>query len=57
MPSYSYKCLKCEATCTVTQAVNQNVKIPKCLACNENMVRVYGDLSVQFKGGGWGGGI
>lgn len=56
MPSYNYKCTKCEFTCTVTQPVNENVKTPKCLSCNEYMTRVYGGLSVQFKGGGWGSG-
>jgi len=54
MPNYNYKCPNCEATCTVTQAVSDEPKIPKCLACNEYMVRLYGSISIQLKGGGWG---
>jgi putative FmdB family regulatory protein len=56
MPNYQYKCLDCEATITVTQNINKETKIPKCLACNKPMARVFGNLSVQFRGGGWGGG-
>jgi putative FmdB family regulatory protein len=56
MPNYEYKCLKCDASITVTQDINTEKKIPKCLACNKLMVRIFGNLAVQFKGGGWGGG-
>jgi putative FmdB family regulatory protein len=56
MPNYEYKCPDCEATCTVTQGINEDTRTPKCLACNKMMARVFGDLSVQFKGGGWGSG-
>jgi len=56
MPNYQYKCLDCEATCTTTQDINKETKIPKCLACNKPMVRVFGNLAVQFRGGGWGRG-
>lgn len=54
MPSYSFKCPTCEATVTVTQDVSDNPKVPKCLNCEIDMTRVYGGLSVQFRGGGWG---
>jgi putative FmdB family regulatory protein len=54
MPNYQFKCLKCEATLTVTQNINKEAKTPKCLACNKLMTRVFGNLAVQFKGGGWG---
>jgi putative FmdB family regulatory protein len=56
MPNYHYKCLDCEATCTITQNINEETKTPKCLACNKPMTRIFGNLAVQFRGGGWGRG-
>ncbi len=54
MPNYNFKCSECEAVCTVTQNVSDTPKTPKCLSCNLDMIRIYGTIAVQLKGGGWG---
>jgi len=54
MPNYEYKCPTCNAEVTITLKIKDEVKIPECLACNKLMTRVFGNLAVQFRGGGWG---
>jgi len=56
MPNYNYKCPKCEDEVTITVGIKEEVKTPECLACNELMTRIFGNLAVQFRGGGWGRG-
>lgn len=55
MPTYQYKCPKCEATMTVTRSIHLDDPGYHCLSCNTKMNQIIGNISVSFKGGGWGG--
>lgn len=51
MPSYDFKCSKCESVETVVFGIKEELIAPKC--CKAAMTRQYGLQAVQFKGSGW----
>jgi len=54
LPVYEYKCVN-EHTEIVTISIQDEHKVPeKCGQCGENLVRLFGTPSLQFKGTGWG---
>jgi len=54
MATYNYKCEICNATVSVSNPISEEIKTPKCLACKEDMTRVFNAPSLSFKGTGWG---
>ena len=52
MPTYAFKCITCPQTITITSPMGE-VKRPKCLNCQTDMVRDYSFSGVQFKGSGF----
>ena len=54
MPTYNYKCPKCEATASHLVPINEPLIAPKCLSCKEDMDRIFAAPNITFKGGGWG---
>jgi len=53
MPTYDYRCVTCESVVSVTSLIMETPKTPSCLSCMKPMDRVYGGISVTFKGNGW----
>lgn len=54
LPIYEYKCDNGH-TQIFTESIQVEHKAPeKCDKCGENLVRLFGSPSVQFKGSGWG---
>lgn len=54
MPVYEYKCAN-DHTEIFTVAIQDTHTPPtKCLECGEDLVRLFGSPSIQFKGTGWG---
>jgi len=54
MPTYQYKCETCEATVSHVVMISEERKLPECLSCDKDMVRVFSAPSLTFKGSGWG---
>jgi putative FmdB family regulatory protein len=54
MPSYNFECLDCKTTETLVATLNEELNIPKCPECNEDMVRKFGIQTIRFMGNGWG---
>jgi len=54
MPTYQYKCETCESTVSHVMTVSEERKMPECLPCKKDMVRVFSAPSLTFKGSGWG---
>lgn len=53
MPSYEYKCSKCDATKVVTRSIHESDPGYTCEVCNAPMRQVLGGIALSFKGGGW----
>lgn len=53
MPTYEYKCPKCEKVITVTRSIHDEDPGYTCEDCNEKMPQQIGSLSLSFKGTGW----
>lgn len=54
LPVYEYKCPN-EHVQIFTESIQVEHKAPeKCDKCEENVVRMFGSPSIQFKGTGWG---
>jgi putative FmdB family regulatory protein len=54
MPVYEYKCSNGHVQ-IFTESIQVEHKVPeKCEKCGEDLVRLFGTPSVQFKGTGWG---
>lgn len=54
LPVYEYKCVN-EHTEIFTESIQVEHKAPeKCSQCGEDLVRLFGSPSIQFKGTGWG---
>jgi putative FmdB family regulatory protein len=54
MATYEYKCEVCNSIVSVTNPISEEIKIPKCLACKKDMVRIFNAPGLSFKGIGWG---
>ena len=54
MPTYSYKCSKCDESASETLSIQEVAITPSCSKCDIPMNRVFGVASIQFKGSGWG---
>jgi putative FmdB family regulatory protein len=54
MPTYQFECKTCEQTISELVPLNEELKTPKCLKCQENMQRIFAIPSVTFRGSGWG---
>lgn len=52
MPTYNYKCQKCEKVYTEIRSIFDDTKLITCEDCNGKLVQVY-DVSVAFKGNGF----
>lgn len=52
MPSYDFACKTCNQSVTVTATMSE-LKTPKCLKCDSDMVRNYNFQSIRFKGSGF----
>jgi len=53
MPTYDYKCPKCEMTMTVIRTLKEEERKPICVNDAIELVRDYGSPVVQFKGSGF----
>lgn len=54
LPVYEYKCSNGHVQ-IFTESIQVEHKVPeKCEKCGEDLVRLFGTPSVQFKGTGWG---
>jgi putative FmdB family regulatory protein len=54
MPVYEYKCANGH-TEIFTESIQVEHQAPeKCSQCGEDLVRLFGSPSIQFKGTGWG---
>lgn len=53
MPTYDYKCDKCNTDRSVQHSVHSNSAY-HCEKCGGEMRKVYSIAAVTFKGGGWG---
>lgn len=51
MPTYDYKCQKCQAERETKHGVDEPG--PSC--CGESMQKVYTAVAAIFRGNGWGG--
>jgi putative FmdB family regulatory protein len=56
MPTYEYKCPLCQGSRSVTRSIHADDPGYECENCKVPMVHVIGNISVSFKGGGWGSG-
>ena len=54
MPSYEYKCPKCELTMTIVRSLKEEERIPICVNDAQELTRVFEAPPIQFKGKGWG---
>lgn len=54
MPTYQFECKSCEQTISELVPLNEGLKTPKCLKCQEYMQRIFAIPSVTFRGSGWG---
>ena len=52
MPTYSYKCKKCEHAFDVQQSFSDDA-LTKCPTCGGDLVKVFGNVGVTFKGSGF----
>ena len=53
MPTYDYKCPKCQMTMTVIRTLKEEERKPICVNDAIELVRDYGSPEVQFKGSGF----
>ena len=53
MPVYEYKCKKCEINKQIARPFSEQDPGYTCNTCNSNLVRVYSNVGVAFKGGGF----
>jgi putative FmdB family regulatory protein len=53
MPTYDYKCPKCEMTMVVTRTLKEKERKPICVNDATELVRNYSSPPVQFKGTGF----
>ena len=54
LPTYEYKCSNGHSFSVIEPIMNTHKPPKKCKVCKEDLVRVFGSPSVQFKGTGWG---
>lgn len=54
MPTYVYSCPRCNAKADVVADITVEPEAPKCLKCDELMMRKYDWQTTRFIGGGWG---
>lgn len=54
MPTYQFKCEECNSEISHLIPLNTSLNAPKCPDCKKDMIRVYGAISVAFRGSGWG---
>ena len=52
MPTYSYKCKACDNTFDVQQSFS-DAALTKCPSCQGELVKVFGNVGVTFKGSGF----
>lgn len=55
MPTYDFKCSRCETKLSIVRSINSQDKEEfKCPDCDLPMTRVYSSPAVTFAGSGWG---
>jgi putative FmdB family regulatory protein len=54
LPIYEYQCSNGHNQVVAAPINADHEKPDKCDKCGENLVRLFGSPSVQFKGTGWG---
>jgi len=55
MPTYEFKCDKCESSVDLNIPFHAAESVPVCTTCGGSMRKSFTSPAVQFKGGGWGG--
>lgn len=53
MPLYEYKCKDCDTSKIVSRSFSESDPGYKCDTCNSNLIRVYSNVGVTFKGSGF----
>jgi putative FmdB family regulatory protein len=53
MPTYDYKCRDCNNTATLITSIHEEIKIPICAKCKQDMIRDYKSPGVSFTGSGF----
>jgi putative FmdB family regulatory protein len=54
MPTYEYKCPKCDMTMTVIRGIKEKERAPICVNDARELTRQYDAPPVHLKGSGWG---
>ena len=52
MPTYEFKCERCEERQTIHAGIREEVK-PLCTTCEKPLKRIFASPPVTFKGSGW----
>lgn len=53
MPTYEYRCNKCESSVTFSRSVGERDEPVNCPVCGLSSTRVYNAPGIQFKGTGF----
>ena len=53
MPLYDYRCKDCEIIKTINRGLNDKAEKVVCETCNSELIRVYSNVGVAFKGSGF----
>lgn len=53
MAIYDYKCKSCGASVSIARGIADKEEVPICSACKIPYNRVYSNIGVAFKGGGF----
>jgi putative FmdB family regulatory protein len=53
MPTYQFRCVKCEHTHDIVASMAASWSPPMCQFCTVDMKRVFSAAPVHFKGDGW----
>lgn len=53
MPTYEYRCNKCETSIVFSRSIGERDEPVKCITCGLESTRVYNAPGIQFKGTGF----
>jgi putative FmdB family regulatory protein len=53
MPIYEYRCKQCEISKQISRSFSDKDPGYKCDTCNSDLIRVYSNVGVAFKGSGF----